>query len=203
MKLDPLVPAQLLRVLADRLRQMPGDVAGPAGVILLRHRRAEQGHDPVPRELVLRPPELPHPFGQDGHEPAHDGRPHLGVEALLQIHRPGQVGEQDGDVLAFAGNGTRRRCGWSGRRDRCSAFGVEGFVVSNGSSALRARRRKRAAAGAAEPGARAVLMAAGGTRHRFSPWEPSCGWAANESGPRVRAGRPSTARRRRGRCRHS
>jgi hypothetical protein len=88
---------------------MPGGVAGPAGVVLLGHRRPEQGHDPVAGELVHRPAIFPDPLGQDRHEPAHDLGPHLGVEALLQVHRPGHVGEQDGDVFAFSGDGHGRR----------------------------------------------------------------------------------------------
>ena len=83
-------------------------------MVLLRHRRPEQGHDPVPGELVHRPPEPPHPLGQDRHEPAHDLRPHLGIEPLLQIHRPGHIGEQDGDVLLLSDGGNRWSRGWAG-----------------------------------------------------------------------------------------
>ena len=109
LQVDVVRLTQLVRVLTDRLRQMPGGVAGPPGVVLLRDRSPEQRHDPVPGELVHRPPELADAFGQNRHEPAHDGRPHFGVEALLQVHRAGHVGEQDGDVFLLARAGDRRQ----------------------------------------------------------------------------------------------
>jgi hypothetical protein len=67
---------------------------------------------PSAGELVHRPAVRTDPLGQERHEPAHDARPHLGIELFLQIHRPGHIGEQDGDVFPFGSGGERLRRGW-------------------------------------------------------------------------------------------
>jgi hypothetical protein len=109
MQLEALLRPELVGVLTDRLRQMPGGMTGPAGMVLLSHRRPEQRHDAVAGELVHRPAELRDPFGQNGDEPGHDPRPDLRIQPLLQVHRPGHIGEENGDVLPFAAGRARRR----------------------------------------------------------------------------------------------
>jgi hypothetical protein len=97
--------AQLLGVAADGVGEMEGGVTGPAGVILVGHGGAEEGHDPVAGELVHRSLEAVDAVTEDPHEAVHEPVPLLGVEFLLKVHRPLHVGEEDGDLLALAFQG--------------------------------------------------------------------------------------------------
>ena len=91
-----------LRVLRDRLLHPQRRVARPHRVILVRERRAEQRHDPVTHHLVdgalVAVHGLHHPF-EHGVE---DLARFLGVAIGEQLHRPLEVGEQHGDLLALA-----------------------------------------------------------------------------------------------------
>jgi hypothetical protein len=100
-EVDAVGTAQL-GIAGDGPGQVPGGVAGPTRVVFLRHRGAEEGHDPVTGELVDRAPEAPHAFGEDLGEAADDPGPRLRVEALLEIHGALDVGEQDRELLALA-----------------------------------------------------------------------------------------------------
>jgi hypothetical protein len=71
-------------------------------VILVRDRRAEERHDPVARVLVDRPLEAVHAVGQDLEEAIEDAMPLLGVDALSQLHRALDVGEEHRHLLALA-----------------------------------------------------------------------------------------------------
>jgi hypothetical protein len=101
-EIDAVGTAQLLGIAGDGPGQVPGGVAGPTRVVFLRHRGAEEGHDPVTGELVDRASEAPHAFGEDLGEAADDPGPRLRVEALLEIHEALDVGEQDRELLALA-----------------------------------------------------------------------------------------------------
>ena len=51
---DVLLAEDLLGVLRDQRLHLQRGVPGPHGVVLVRDRRAEQRHDPVPHDLVHR-----------------------------------------------------------------------------------------------------------------------------------------------------
>jgi hypothetical protein len=70
-------------------------------VVLVGDRRSEEGHDPVPGELVHRALEKVHPVGEDREEAVHDPLPLLRVDALGQLHRAHHVAEEDRHLLAF------------------------------------------------------------------------------------------------------
>src|SRR5205823_3700342 len=91
----------------------------------------------------------------------------LGVELLLEIHGAGHVGEEDGDVFAFAAGGDDRpRVGSSrSRRNRSSAFDAEEFRLGNRGPTGGTCPGEKRAARAAEPGAVPVLVPAGGADH--------------------------------------
>ena len=98
----PETAKHALGVPLHRLLHPQRGVTGPHGVILVGQRRAEQRHDPVAHDLV------------DGALVAVDRLHHVlehGVEELArflwiaigqQLHRPLQIGEEDGDLLALA-----------------------------------------------------------------------------------------------------
>jgi hypothetical protein len=52
--LQPLGAAHLLGVAPQLGLHRQGRVAGPHGVVLMRHRGAEEGHDPIAQHLVDR-----------------------------------------------------------------------------------------------------------------------------------------------------
>ena len=102
----PCVRWTLVGVALDSLLHPERRVAGPHGMVLVGHGRAEEGHDPVAHHLV------------DGALVAVDGLHHaldhgieelpglLGIAVGEQLHRALQVGEEDGDLLALALQGS-------------------------------------------------------------------------------------------------
>ena len=99
---EPLAAPKLARVLGDELADVERREAGSGGVVLVRDRGPEQGHDPVAGELVHRALEPPDAFGEQREEALHDLPPLLGVGLLGHVHRAHDVGEQDGHLLALA-----------------------------------------------------------------------------------------------------
>jgi hypothetical protein len=83
-------------------------VAGALRVVLVRDRRAEEGHDAVAGVLVHRPLEAVHAVGEDLEEAVEDLVPLFRVELLCKIHRALHVGEQHGHLLALAFDGGAR-----------------------------------------------------------------------------------------------
>src|SRR5207248_10119002 len=77
-------------------------MAGPAGMVLLGDRGAEESHDAVTGELVDRAPEPAHPLGQDPDQTTHDPCPVLGVKILLKVHRPLYVDEKNRELLSLS-----------------------------------------------------------------------------------------------------
>ena len=69
-KLSPCVAAQLGGVAAQLVAQMQRRVAGALGVVLVRDRRAEQGHDAVAGELVDRALEAVDALAEDARRSA-------------------------------------------------------------------------------------------------------------------------------------
>jgi len=85
--------------------RMQRRVAGALRVVLVRDRRAEEGHDAVAGVLVHRPLEAVHAVGKDLEEAIEDGVPLLRIELFRQLHRALHVGEEDGHLLALAFEG--------------------------------------------------------------------------------------------------
>jgi hypothetical protein len=81
---------------------MQSRVAGTLGVILVRDRRAEEGHDAVAGELVHRAIEAVHALGEDLKQAIEDSMPFLWAELLSEFHRSLHVCKQDRHVLALA-----------------------------------------------------------------------------------------------------
>ena len=77
-------------------------------MILVRDRRAEEGHDAVAGVLVHRALEAMHALGEDGEEAIEDGVPLLRIALLGQLHRALHVGEENGHLLALALEGGAR-----------------------------------------------------------------------------------------------
>ncbi len=100
-EVDTLGAPQLTGIAGDRLGQGQGGPAGPPGVVLLRHRGTEKGHDPIAGELVHGATEAAHPLDQDADQAAHDLRPYLWIHVLLEVHGPLHIGEQDRQLLPF------------------------------------------------------------------------------------------------------
>src|SRR5919201_6315110 len=70
-------------------------------MVLVRDRSAEEGHDPVARELVDGPLKAMDPFAEDGEEAVHDPPPLLRIASLGHLHRAHDVREQHRDLLAL------------------------------------------------------------------------------------------------------
>ncbi len=88
--------------------------AAAQGVILERHRRAEQGHQAVAGELVDRALVALHHRGRTVEQLVHDGLQALGVQRCRQLHRPHHVDEQHCHLLVLAdrrARGHRRTAG--------------------------------------------------------------------------------------------
>jgi hypothetical protein len=131
---DAVATTHPLGVAADRRLQVKGGIAGPDGVVLVGHRGAEQGHDPVAHDLVDGAL-----VAVDGvHHPLEDGIEQppglLGVAVGEQLHRALEVREQHGDLLALSFQGRLRGQDLLGEVLRGVAFGC---------AESRARRRLR------------------------------------------------------------
>jgi hypothetical protein len=99
---DSLLALELARVGAKLLTEPERRVARPLRVILVRNRRAKEGHDAVAEILVDRPLEAVHALRQDFEEAIENAVPFFGVELFGELHRAGDVREEHGDVLALS-----------------------------------------------------------------------------------------------------
>ena len=120
---DPPLPAAIER--AHALAHQQGRAQAALGIVLVRSRRAEHGHDGVADELLDEPLIALDRRGHLAEEIGLD-RPHvLGIEPFAERGESGQVREEHGDRSAVAvgrrGRGGRRRSG----REPGSALGAE------------------------------------------------------------------------------
>src|SRR5438445_11877128 len=174
--------AHAITVPLDRLLHPQGSVARAHRVVLVGEGRAEEGHDPIAHHLV------------HGALVTMDGLHHslehrvenlarlLGVAVGQQLHRPLEVGEEDGYLLALALQGAFRGEDLLGEVPGGVGFGageaarwLGGERGAAGPAELLARRDRGATAraGCLEPGAtvlaearaRVVLSLAPGTFH--------------------------------------
>ena len=169
------------------------------GMVLVGYGRAEERHDSVAGELVYGALPAVHGVEHELEGAVHDGVELLGVEGARQLGRTLDVYEQDGDLLALAAEGApffenalgemlRRVGGGSagsgaglgrGRSYRGTAVVAEARARAKALAARRAARLDGTAAGVAEAGGLAVVMAAGRAGH---------GPATRPRGPPARPG---------------
>src|SRR5437870_11286843 len=105
---EALLEAEPARVAADLLDETERRVAGPARVVLVRDRRAEERHYAVAGELGDGALEAMHALGEEGSEALHDVVEHFRIGLLGEVHRSLHVGEEDRHLLAFAFEGGAR-----------------------------------------------------------------------------------------------
>jgi hypothetical protein len=107
-EVEALLESQRIRIAAKLFLEVERRIARPPRMVLVCDRRAEERHDAVTGELGDGPLEAMDPFGKQRGEPLHDAVEHLRVELLGEFHRPLHVGEEHGDLLAFALESGRR-----------------------------------------------------------------------------------------------
>ena len=105
---DTVTPPDRLGIATNRRLHVEGGVARPHGVVLVGHRRPEEGHDPIAHHLVHRPL-----VPVDGLHHALEHRVQelsrlLGVPVGQELHRALEVREEDRHLLAFALEGALR-----------------------------------------------------------------------------------------------
>ena len=112
----------------------------------------------VAGEFVDRASEPGDSLRENAEEPVHELGPVLGVRPLRPVHRPGHVGEEDGDLLPLAnGAGCRRRRGarrLAGASQWPAALGAEPVAPVRHPAATRARHRQRRPAARCRTGRR-------------------------------------------------
>ena len=189
--------------LAHRLLHAEGGANGALGVVLVRHRCPEDGHDVVADVLVDLAAEALDLLAQAPQAPVDEGLDLLGVHALSHRGVAREVGEHDGDLAALFGGRClgdcrrRRRRGGPGLQRR-AAVGAEAGVGRNGLAAGRAALFQPRAAvhaearalGSFRPTALAhhASHAMDGTGCSSAAWRKSCRRARRaRSWPRGRA----------------
>src|SRR5881409_899247 len=83
-------------------RQIQGGRTGALGVVLVGDRGAEERHDAVAGVLVDGPLVSVNAARKDPEQAIEQAMPFLGIDALRELHRAHDVGEEDGDQLALA-----------------------------------------------------------------------------------------------------
>jgi hypothetical protein len=114
METDPHLQAetslrlQLAIVVPERPLDREGRVGRAPRTVLVRDRRAEEGHHPVAGVLVDRALEAMHLRGDQLEAPVHDPVHVLRVLLLREGGEAGDVGEEDGDLTALPLDGRAR-----------------------------------------------------------------------------------------------
>src|SRR5215470_3289867 len=153
-ELEPPLAPHVFGERAELTRQIEGGGAGALGVILVGDRGAEERHDAVTGVLVDGPLVSVNAASKDTEEAIEQAMPFLGVDALRELHRAHDVGEEDGDELALAPERTLRGENLLDEMPRRVGARLGGD-----------RRREERATVVAEPRAFGVLVAAGWTAH--------------------------------------
>src|SRR5437660_11062870 len=131
--------------------------AGALGVVLVGDRGAEERHDAVAGVLVDGPLIAVDAVREDPEEAIEEAMPLLGIDALGELHRARDVGEEDGDRLALA---LERALGGEDLLDEVARR--VGARLGGGR-----RHRQACAAAVAEPRPGWVLVSAGRAGHRY------------------------------------
>ena len=140
---------------AELARQVQGGRAGALGVVLVGDRGAEERHDAVAGVLVDGPLVAVDAAREDPEQAIEQAMPFLGIDALGELHRAHDVGEEDGDQLALA---PERALGGENLLDEMPRR------VGARLGGDRRRRQARATV-VAEPRAGGVLVSAGWAAH--------------------------------------
>src|SRR5438874_10673681 len=101
-ELEPALAPHVFGERAELARQIQGGRTGALGVILVGDRRAEERHDAVAGVLVDGPLVSVNAARKDPEQAIEQAMPFLGIDALRELHRAHDVGEEDGDQLALA-----------------------------------------------------------------------------------------------------
>ena len=142
---------------ADRVAHGEGGPHRALRVVLVRGRRAEDGHHRVADELLDDAAELLD-LCTDGREIRRKQVAHVfGVEPLGAAGRADEIGEEDGDDLALLARRLRLH------RDRCAAGGAESRPDGNVRAAFHAGKEEGRPARHAEACTVRVLPATGRT----------------------------------------
>jgi hypothetical protein len=149
---QPALLPQPLRPPADVLLHAQRRVEGALGMVLVRDRRAEEREDAVAARVGHPAVVAVHGVRHHGEGGVDDAARVLGVEAIDQLHRPLDVGEQRGDGLALA-----RRHRATVAEERAARIAEAGVVPVRVTAACAAHR----------PAAR--VARAGGCRHGTGP----------------------------------
>jgi hypothetical protein len=156
-ELEPALAPHVFGERPEVARQLERGRAGALGVVLVGDRGTEERHDAVAGVLVDRPFVAVNAVREDPEQAIEEAMPLLRIDALGELHRARDVGEEDGDGLSLALERTlggedlldevARRVGarlGSGRRHRQTRPAVVaeprpgGILVSTGWAALRA-----------------------------------------------------------------
>ena len=124
-------------------------------MVLVGDRGAEERHDAVAGVLVDGPLVAVDAVGEDPEEAIEEAMPFLGIDALGELHRARDVGEEDGDRLALA---LERALGGEDLLDEVARR--VGARLGGGR-----RRRQARAAGVAEPRLGGVVVSARWAAH--------------------------------------
>ena len=112
-------PALAPHVFGERTelaRQIERGRAGALGVVFVGDRGAEERHDAIAGVLVDGSLVSVHAVREDPEQAIEQAMPFLGIDALRELHRAHDVGEEHGDQLALAPERALRRPE-SSRRD--------------------------------------------------------------------------------------
>jgi len=139
--------------------QRQSRLTGALGVVFVSDRRAEQGHGAVAGVLVDRSLVAMDAVREDPEEAIEEAMPLLGIDALGELHRARDVGEEDGDRLSLA---LERALGGEDLLDEVARR--VGAGLGDGR-----RRRQTRAASVAEPRLGGVVVSARWAAHRAYP----------------------------------
>src|SRR3989441_4442855 len=104
-EIEPALAPHVFGERPEVARQLERGGAGALGVILVGDRGAEERHDAVAGVLVDGPLVAVDTVREDPEEAIEEAMPFLGIDALGELHRAREIGEEDGDRLALAFEG--------------------------------------------------------------------------------------------------
>jgi hypothetical protein len=99
---DAVRTEHVLGVPLDRLLHPERRIAGADGMILVRHRCAEQRHDPIAHDLIHRALVAVDGFHHELEHRIEELARVLGITVAQELHRALEIGEEHGDLLALA-----------------------------------------------------------------------------------------------------
>src|SRR4029450_1894926 len=154
-ELEPALAPHAFGERAELARQIQGGRAGALRVVLVGDGGAEERHDAVAGVLVDGSLVSVNATRKDPEQAIEQAMPILGIDALRELHRAHDVGEEDGDQLALAPERALGRENLLDEMPRRVGARLPGDC----------RRREVRAAIVAEPRASGVLVSAGWAAH--------------------------------------